>query len=119
MRKIVIAPGQPRPTDLNFIPRVFGRYGNGASGIDSTDRVFAVELKTAEEYRARVIQLESLIARIGLSVELPSETEDLVDYVVRTSIALTEDYDAETRTIRPWQKVVSFEELVEEERCRR
>ncbi len=41
-------------------------------------------------YRDRVIQLESLLAQIGLIHSLTPKLNDLVDYVTKTSIATTE-----------------------------
>lgn len=38
--RVHIVPGVPQVSDLNFIPRVFGKYADGSSGMDNTPRVF-------------------------------------------------------------------------------
>lgn len=68
--------------------------------------------KTALEYRARVIQLESFLARIGLVHELTDDEQEIMRYVLDTSIARTEDYDATHRCNVPWQQVTPFEETI-------
>ncbi len=66
-------------------------------------------MKTAEEYRARVIQLESFVARLALVHRLTDKEDRIYRYVRDTSIAMTEDRDTEPHT---WQKVKPLEDVV-------
>ena len=73
-------------------------------------------LKTGLEYRARVIQLESFLAKIFLVYNLLPEDQEIAEYVINTSIARTEDYDERIRCTRPWQDVTPLEK--EMQKCR-
>ncbi len=69
-------------------------------------------MKTAEDYRARVIQLEAFIARLALAHRLSGDDRDIYEYVRATSIAATE------RDV-PQHMVTPLEDLVGSgERCK-